>query len=443
MDNDSFIKRAGRYAKVSGSMGKLAMTLAGNKYLGMDIDKGDHAEELKNALGNLRGPLMKVAQLLATIPDALPPEYAREFQQLQSKAPPMGWPFVKRRMAAELGRDWRKSFAQFDRNASAAASLGQVHRAKMPDGQEVACKLQYPDMSSAVEADLKQLKLIFNIFERYDQAVSTKYIHAELADRLKEELDYALEAKRCTLYHQMLADEGQVHVPQVVDDVSTDRLLTATWLDGQPILDFKDADQEVRNQIAMNLFRAWYVPLYYYGVIHGDPHLGNYSVRDDYSINLLDFGCVRVFGPHFIKGVIDLYYALLNDDRDLAVHAYETWGFTDLTDEVIDILSIWARFLYAPILEDTVRPIGERDHGVYGREKAAEVHEKLRNAGGVTVPREFVFMDRAALGLGSVFLHLDARINWHTLFNELIADFDVDALKQRQNDALTAAELAD
>ena len=262
-----------------------------------------------------------------------------------------------------------------------------------------------------------------------------------MADRLKEELDYGLEAKRCNLYHTMLTDEDHVHIPQVVPSVSTDRLLTATWLEGKPILDFTDMDQDTRNQIALNLFRAWYVPLYYYGVIHGDPHLGNYSVRDDYSINLLDFGCVRVFGPHFIKGVIDLYYALLNDDRDLAVHAYETWGFDDLTDEVIDILTIWARFLYAPILDDSVRPIGERDHGVYGREKAAEVHEKLRNAGGVTVPREFVFMDRAALGLGSVFLHLDARINWHALFNELITDFDVDKLATRQADALDTALL--
>ena len=189
------------------------------------------------------------------------------------------------------------------------------------------------------------------------------------------------------------------------------------------------------------MFRAWYVPLYYYGVIHGDPHLGNYTVRDDLSINLMDFGCVRVFPPKFIGGVIDLYHALMNDDTARAVHAYETWGFNNLSKGHIETLNIWAKFLYGPVMEDRVRPIGEVTNGIYGRETATEVHERLRSLGGVTVPREFVFMDRAALGLGSVFLHLKAEVNWHRLFNEMIADFDVAALEKRQKAALKKAGL--
>ena len=190
----------------------------------------------------------------------------------------------------------------------------------------------------------------------------------------------------------------------------------------------------------MNMFRAWYVPLYFYGTIHGDPHLGNYTVREDDSINLLDFGCIRVFPPAFVGGVIDLYRALQKNDNALAVHAYETWGFKGLNKEQIDILNIWARFLYDPILDDKVRVIGETKQGVYGREKAREVHEKLRAAsktgGSVAIPREFVFMDRAALGLGSVFIHLQAEINWHNLFNEMIDGFDVKALAKSQKAAL-------
>jgi predicted unusual protein kinase regulating ubiquinone biosynthesis (AarF/ABC1/UbiB family) len=186
---------------------------------------------------------------------------------------------------------------------------------------------------------------------------------------------------------------------------------------------------------------AWYVPLYYYGIIHGDPHLGNYSVRKDDSINLLDFGCVRIFPPSFVGGVIDLYHSLMDNDRARSVHAYETWGFKNLTNEQIDTLNIWARFLYSPLMEDKVRPIGEVTNGIYGRETAKAVHEKLREASkgnkGVSIPREFVFMDRAALGLGSVFLHLKAEVNWYRVFNEMIEDFDLKTLEKRQKDVLS------
>lgn len=426
-------------------MAGLAAKLVGERYLGFKIEREEHAQQLMMALGNLKGPLMKVGQILSTIPEALPPEYAQALQQLQSDAPPMGWPFVRRRMKTELGASWQAEFDSFEKEAAAAASLGQVHKAVAKNGQLIACKLQYPDMQSAIDADLNQLKIIFGIYGTYDKSIKTEHIYAELSERLREELDYEREAKHTKLYAYMLRDEKDVHVPEVVGELSTDRFLTSSWLDGKKILTFKDAPQEQRNDIAMNLFRAWYVPLYCYGVIHGDPHLGNYTVRDDNAINLLDFGCVRVFPPKFVGGVIDLYRALQNNDNDLAVHAYETWGFTGLSKEQIETLNIWAEFLYGPILEDKIRAIGHADGAIYGRETAEKVHKKLRELarenGGVTVPREFVFMDRAALGLGSVFIHLDAQINWYTIFNELIADFDVAAIQARQNSALEKFDL--
>lgn len=440
LEKNTLGRRLARYGRVSTTMAGLAAKLAGEKYLGFKIERDEHAQQLMMALGNLKGPLMKVGQILATIPEALPPEYAQSLQQLQSNAPPMGWPFVKRRMKAELGPGWQSQFASFEREAAAAASLGQVHRATSHDGRDLACKLQYPDMQSAIDADLKQLKIIFSIFERYDKAIKTGHIHAELAERLREELDYKLEGRHTALYSYMLKDEKNVHVPEVIEELSTDRLLTSTWMDGAPILNFVDASQEQRNVLAMNMFRAWYVPLYYYGVVHGDPHLGNYSVCPDNAINLLDFGCVRAFRAEFIGGVIDLYNALMKGDNDLAVHAYETWGFTGLSKEQIETLNIWANFLYGPVMDDKVRPIGHAKGAVYGRDTAEKVHKKLRELGrengGVQIPREFVFMDRAALGLGSVFIHLNAEINWYKHFNELIQDFSVEKLRGRQSETL-------
>lgn len=434
-DNSQFGKRFGRYTKVSGTMAGLAARMASEKYLGLKINRDRHADDLMQALGNIKGPIMKVGQILATIPEALPTEYAEAFQQLQSNAPSMGESFVKRRMKAELGINWLDHFEEFDLSAAAAASLGQVHKARLEDGRQIACKLQYPDMSSAIDADLKQLKTIMSLYEKYDSSISTQYIHEELSARLREELDYELEAKHCKLFAYMLKNEKAVHVPEVIDQVSTGRLLSATWLDGSKILTYKDAPIEQRNTIALNLFKAWYTPLYEYGAIHGDPHLGNYSIRENLDINLLDFGCIRFFRPEFINGVIELYYALLHDDLDRAVAAYESWGFKNLSTELIEILNVWAGFLYSPLMDDKVRTIGETNNGVYGRETAGKVHTLLKEkAGGIAIPREFVFMDRAALGLGSVFIHLKAEVNWYKLFNEMIEGFDVATVRARQED---------
>jgi predicted unusual protein kinase regulating ubiquinone biosynthesis (AarF/ABC1/UbiB family) len=387
---------------------------------------------------------MKVAQLLSTIPDALPREYVGELAQLQANAPSMGWPFVKRRMASELGPEWQERFRRFEHEAAAAASLGQVHRATAHDGRKLACKLQYPDMQSAVEADLGQLRLIFAIYERYDRAISMRDIHAEIAARLREELDYGLEARHMRLYGAMLEKERHVHVPEAIGELSTERLLTMNWLEGAPLLSFiaDHGDQKTRNQLALNMFRAWYVPFYYFGVIHGDPHLGNYTVRPDASVNLLDFGCVRLFHGSFVKGVIDLYHALRDEDEALAVQAYESWGFQGLTKEVIEVLNRWARYVYGPLMDDRPRRIQDSSTGVYGHEVAQGVHADLRRLGPVTPPREFVFMDRAAIGLGSVFLHLKAEVNWYRLFHELIDGFDLKALVRRQAKALKEAGLA-
>jgi len=421
-----------RYARVSTAVGGLAARMAGERYLGLKIDRDAHAQQLRVALGGLKGPLMKVAQLLATIPEAIPDEYVAELSQLQSNAPPMGWPFVRRRMQAELGHGWEAKFRTFEHEAAAAASLGQVHRATALDGRKLACKLQYPDMSSAVEADLQQLKMILGIFERYDRAVSTKRVHEEIGERLREELDYEREGRNMALYGDILRDDPGVHVPERVAALSTRRLLTMGWLEGQKMLEAVERRPEMTETVALNMFRAWYVPLYRYGVLHGDPHLGNYSVCEDGAVNLMDFGCVRVFRAPFVKAVIDLYRAVQTNDDELAAEAYRVWGFGHLTKDVVSVLNMWARFIYEPLLDDRPRLIGQATNGIYGREVAQQVHKELVRVGGVEVPREFVFMDRATLGLGSVFIHLKAEINWHRLFEELIADFDVDAVAARQ-----------
>src|SRR5437868_9887637 len=375
-DENSLTGRVRRYARVGSAMAGVGARLAGERYLGVPIDRERHAADLRAALGGIKGPLMKVAQLLATIPEALPEEYVRELIQLQADAPAMGWPFVRRRMQGELGPDWQRRFQSFEHIAARAASLGQVHRATALDGMLLACKLQYPDMGSAVEADLRQLRLAMGLYERYDRTVTTGDIHAGIAARLREELDYQREAAHMRLYGAILKDEPGVAVPRPLPELSTKRLLTMTWLDGCPILDFAEkAPLARRNEIALRMFRIWYVPFYYYGVIHGDPHLGNYTVAPSHTVNLLDFGCVRVFPPSFVKGVIDLYHALERNDQELAVEAYRSWGFGELSREMIAVLNRWAAFVYGPLLDNRARMIQERAKpGADGRSLVDDVH---------------------------------------------------------------------
>src|SRR3954449_357586 len=274
-EKNRFSARAARYARVGSNVGGVAARIAGARLLGITLNRGRNAIELAAALGGLKGPIMKVAQLMATVPDALPPEYAAELTKLQSQAPPMGWAFVKRRMEAELGPGWRQKFEDFEHHPAAAASLGQVHRARALSGEALACKLQYADMQSAVEADLQQLQWIFAIHRRMEPTIDTTEIAKEIGARIREELDYRREAKHAMMYRNMLGGFAHIRVPRAWPALSTGRLLTLDWLEGRPLLAHTNDDLIVRNLLGTAMFTAWWWPFSRFGIIHGDPHLGN------------------------------------------------------------------------------------------------------------------------------------------------------------------------
>jgi len=436
--------RLARTARVGANLSGAGLAFAAQSLFGGEEGDQRIARALAGALGRSKGPLMKIAQLVSTIPDFLPPEYAAELGQLQAQAPAMGWPFVKRRMRAELGPGWEAKFACFTREAAHAASLGQVHRATLKDGRLVACKLQYPDMASAVESDVGQLRTLLGLFKRLDGSINPDAMVEEITDRLREELDYSREARHMVLYSAMLADKSFVTVPQPVPELCADRLLTMTWLTGEKLSGFETAPQEMRNRIAEMLFWTWWAPMNSYAVIHGDPHLGNYQITGGGNgINLLDFGCVRIFPAEFVGGVVDLYRALLHNDFDAACAAYETWGFENLSRELVEVLNVWARFIYGPIIDDRVRTVADGVRpGDYGRREALRVRQLLKEKGPVKIPREFVFMDRAAIGLGAAYLRLGAELNFHRLFELSLDGFSVETVAARQAGALKAAGLS-
>ena len=437
LDKDNFSKRLNRYFQITSQVGGIVTRIGANKYLGLNTDHKKNAHNLQEKFGQAKGPFMKIAQLLAMIPDAIPREYANQLMKLQTNAPPMGEYFVRRRMKNELGENWKKKFINFNETSSFAASFGQVHKAKLNNGQLVACKIQYPDMLSTVKADLVQLKVVLNLFEKFNKVIKTSKIHSEIKERLFEEIDYIKEAQNINIFNRIFKNETKINIPNIFSKYTTSKLITMSWLDGRSIHHlFTSSNNKLKEKVATNIFNAWYKPFYSFAIIHGDPHFGNYSFTKNGNINLFDFGCIRIFPVNFVKAVIDLYYALERKDIDLAVEAYKTWGFKKINKELIEILNLWASYIYGPLLENKRRFIQGDGKKGYGFAIANKVYKKLKQIGGVEPPKEFVFIDRAAIGMGSLFMKLNVRLNWYELFNNLIKDFELNHIKKKQEEIL-------
>jgi predicted unusual protein kinase regulating ubiquinone biosynthesis (AarF/ABC1/UbiB family) len=322
----------------------------------------------KDILGNAKGPIMKIAQILGTIPDLLPEDQAKIFRELQLSAPPMGAFFVKRRMKAELGEGWESKFKSFNQTAHFSASLGQVHKAVTLTGETVACKLQYPDMINAIESDISQLKLFLKGIRFLYASLDTSALVEEITQRLREEVDYKAEAGMMLKFKEIFEIFPNVSVPTPVLELSTDKLLTMNWLEGKSILWAEKQDLDFRQNLADLIFNVWYYPFYKEGLIHADPHFGNFAVTDEGGLHVFDFGCVQKFEKHFVQSVLMLFKGLLKKDNELCFEAYKAWGFEGIEKETVGILNLWANLVYGPLLEDRVRPLQEDHSGVTGRE---------------------------------------------------------------------------
>lgn len=443
--------RVRRYARVGASVSGLAARASADRVAGRitgrHASNQDKGADLRHALGTLKGPLMKIGQMLANIPDAVPEDMASELVNLQSNAPPMGWSFVRRRMATELGPDWRDKFASFEREATKAASLGQVHAASDHTGRRLACKLQYPDMDSTLEADLNQLRLALRIYKRMDSTINFDKAIEEICARLREELDYEREAVNIRIYRHIFSHYPEFCIPEVIPELSTRKLLTMSWLPGHPVQDHLDSSQEVRNHISSLLYKGWYIPFYHHGIINGDPHMGNYTVASspemamtDSQINLMDFGLVRIFPPEIVMATVNLFHGLDTHDESRTVEAYRVlMGAEPASREILEAANIWSQFLFKSVLTKGTVDLREIQNTASGREAAHKMHQKMKALGGdVSLPAVFVFLDRAAVGLGGALLRLGPLLNCREIFLELIDGLTLEKLQANQDAALKA-----
>jgi len=383
---------------------------------------------LKNALRivessrELRGAFMKLVQMLSMRSDIFPPEVVNILSVVQSSVPPMDYDLIRVQVKNELGKYPEQLFKRFDREAFAAASLGQVHRARLKSGEDVVVKIQYPGVDETVVQDLKNMKALLHVCtlitrDVLRQKFDASEIYQEMEERLREELDYVHEANNIALFQRLFADDEAVIIPQVYLDFSSRRVLTMEFVDGYKLQDIlaPGVDQELKDWVAIKYFRITWQQIFEFGVLHTDPHPGNYLVTYHPKLAMLDFGSVRVFPEEIRKGYHTLAKAILERDEETMAHCFVLLGYLDPGDDPAPLVRIMY-IIFEPVLEDQV--YDPRDFDSVGKTveiTAIGLENRIFNA-----PGHRLFLVRALLGLDSYVHQFGTVTNWHRLFRRCV-----------------------
>lgn len=371
----------------------------------------------------LRGAFMKMTQILSMRDDLFPSEAIDVLSVVQSSVPPMDYELIRKRIVHELGGPPEKLFARFETEAFAAASLGQVHRAMLHSGEEVVVKVQYPGVEKTVKSDLqnaktliKTLKLVARDVMR-NRDMDYRGVYEELETRMSEELDYRIEAANIHLFQALYADDDEIVIPRVVESLTTHRVITLGYIDGYKIRDVFAAgvDRELQDRVMLKLYDTTWQQLLCFGVVHVDPHPGNYLVTHHPKLGILDFGCIRILSSELREAYRDLNRALLENDEELFRDAVIRLEFINPDDDHRPMLAITRR-LFGPLLVD--REVDPRQYKSM-EELSAAVRKGIA-AGYWKAPAHRVFLDRVLIGMDG-YLKLSGTVaNWHRIYEKWV-----------------------
>jgi len=423
--------------------GRLARTLkvgllgtrVGSRYLGgkiadafrSDDDRasaraGRHVESAKRiaeTMSQLRGPLMKVGQLMSTHAEALPEEFTELLQPLQTSAPPMSYATMREVLLEDLGEPPEALFAELEPEAVAAASLGQVHRGRLPDGTEVAIKVQYPGAVQSVEGDLSNIHVATKLTKRLlsDVLGQTRFdvtpFAEELAEHLMQETDYCREAYNAKLLGRLLADDDELVVPRVHDSHSGLRTITYDWIEGEPLTWALDhPEREVRERTVRQLQRAFWKQFFEGGLLHADPHPGNFKVLADGRLGILDYGCVKIFDEPFLRAFGEMMHAEIDGDTERLREVFVELGLMEDRDSDVELedMEKIAEYFSAGLREDAVFDFADFDYTSAGRELIGHFLTRRRPP---PAQRDFLFLSRVVLGYYEYFSRAKAKMNFH------------------------------
>jgi predicted unusual protein kinase regulating ubiquinone biosynthesis (AarF/ABC1/UbiB family) len=381
-----------------------------------------NAQLVASTMGEMKGALMKLGQMVSFVTDEVPAEYRAALAQLQSSAPPMPFPLIRDVAERELGRPLERAFARFDEKPLASASIGQVHRAQLPSGEEVAVKVQYPGVAEAIGADLANVGVLYSVVGMMYPALDPKPVVEELRSRITEELDYAREAKNQKLFAARFEGNPHVRIPRVFDEHSTARVLTTEFVAGRRFADVLADPAEVRNRYGEIIYRFVFHSILRNGVFNGDPHPGNYLFdAEGKTVTFLDFGCVKFFPDDMMANWKRLVCCHLDGHRDDFRGQLVKLGFIkDDNKLTTELLYEYFRYFYEPFAEDR--------HFVFSSEYNSKSIKMVFAPDGkfagctkqLNMPPDFVFVNRIQWGVYSILAQLGAGENWHRIHREYL-----------------------
>ena len=396
------------------------------------------AERYAAVLGDMKGAVMKVGQILSFIDlDGVVPASSRELFQstlarLQSDVPPLAPDEIASVIQTELGAPPEKIFAFFSPTPVAAASMGQVHMARLSDGAELAVKVQYPGVSEAVRADLANTDLLATVFRGglallgpEAPNVDLKLMAEEIRDRVTDELDYEIEAANQQEFHSLYEGHPFIRIPAVHPEFSTGRVLTTDYVRGLAWSAAIEADHPIRSHWGETIFRFVFTSLYRYGIFNADPHPGNYLFHEDGTVTFLDFGCVKRFTPERVSVMSALVDAALSSDPYALVRAFIDVGLlADSDAEGLDPDRLLK--FYRAALRDRL----DEQPFTYTPESVAEImagtYQPLGQwsdvAGRLQMPKDLLFLNRIIVGASFILGHLYATADWNAIDYEIRHD---------------------
>lgn len=381
-----------------------------------------NAQRIVESSTHLRGAFMKLIQMLSMRQDLLPGEALDVLKATQSSVPPMNYSTISDQIRREIGKRPEQIFARFDQTAFAAASLGQVHRATTRDGREVAVKVQYPGVEKTVEQDLGNLKMLLMTLQAIGrdvmrQKIDCNAVYKELEERLREELDYVREARNMTEFGRLLADDPEIMIPSVVKELSSQRVLTMTYLDGYPLADAMgpEVDLELRQWVARKAHAMVWRQILEFGVLHTDFHPGNYVVSYHPRLGILDFGSIRRFAPAVRKAYLKVARGIVDlDDRAIGIGMREL-GWVERGHDPAPMVEI-IHVLFEPMMVEREFDPAEYD-SVAKATRVGEIafEHRLYNS-----PAHSVFLLRALIGLEGIMRRLAVKANYREIFRECV-----------------------
>jgi predicted unusual protein kinase regulating ubiquinone biosynthesis (AarF/ABC1/UbiB family) len=379
------------------------------------------AEALTQTMGQMKGAFMKIGQMMSFVSDSIPAEYRAALQTLQTQAPPMDFALIRDVAERELGMPLERAFAKFDETPLASASIGQVHRAVLPTGEQVVVKIQYPGVAEAIQSDMKNVGVLYRMMGMFYPALDPKPIVEELRTRIGEELDYSREAANQSGFCEIYAGHPFIRIPKVFESHSTARVLTTEYVSGRTFAEVLELDQGMRDHYGEVLWRFIFGSIIKHGVFNGDPHPGNYIFTDDGQVVFLDFGCIKYFPDEMLENWLTLVRCYLEHRRDPFRHQTVALGFIKEDSPLsAELMYDYFGYFYEPIDGDREYTF-TREYNARSMEMVFKPEGKFKGMQSkLNMPPDFVFVNRIQWGVYSILAQLGATGNWHAIHREYL-----------------------